>query len=143
MQSVTVLTRHQDWPEQLAAQVAAAQRKDYVIGVHDCLRFTCQCIASMTGVDYWPQFSGYTTLRQAQAKILSVAPTLQAAVCAVLGQSSAPVLMARRGDVVLFNDTFGEHLGVCTGAFVAVLQRHGLLLLPISHPGMVCSVRVG
>ena len=138
----TTLQRHQDWPEQLAAQVAAAQAKPYVIGVHDCLRFTCQCIAAMTGVDHWPQFSGYTTLREAQAKILSIAPTLQQAVCQVLGQPAAPVLLARRGDVVLFNDTFGEHLGICTGAYVAVLQRHGLLLLPTSHSGMVCSVRV-
>lgn len=138
-----MLARRQDWPEQLAAQVAAAQTKPYSIGLHDCLRFTCQCIAAMTGVDYWPQFSGYTTLREAQDKILSVAPTLREAVCKVLGQPAAPVLMARRGDVVLFNDTFGEHLGVCTGAFVAVLQRHGLLLLPISHTGMVCTVRVG
>jgi cell wall-associated NlpC family hydrolase len=136
------LTRRQDWPEQLAAQVAAAQRQPYVIGVHDCLRFTCQCIAAMTGVDFWSQFSGYTTLREAQEKIISVAPTLQEAVCKVLGQAAAPVAMARRGDVVLFNDTFGEHLGVCTGGHVAVLQRHGLLLLPISHSGMVCSVRV-
>ena len=136
------LQRREDWPEQLAAQVAAAQRQPYVIGVHDCLRFTCQCIAAMTGVDYWPQFSGYTTLREAQANILSVAPTLQEAVCKVIGVDAAPAAMARRGDVVLFTDGFGEHLGVCTGAFVAVLQRHGLLLLPISHSGMVCSVRV-
>ena len=138
-----LLTRHQDWPEQLAAQVAAAQAAPYVLGQHDCLRFTCQCIAAMTGVDFWPQFSGYTTLREAQDKIHTIAPTLQEAVCRVLGQEPAPVLMARRGDVVVFADTAGQHLGVCTGAHVAVLHRHGLALLPTSHSGMVCTVRVG
>lgn len=137
------ITRHQDWPERLAEQIASAQNKEYVLGTHDCLRFTCQCIEAMTGIDLWPQFKGYKTLREAQEKIKSIAPTLKEAACKVLGAEPSPTIAARRGDVILFNDTFGEHLGVCTGASAAVLQRHGLALLPTSHPGMVCAVRVG
>lgn len=137
------MQRRADWPERLAEQVAGAQRKEYVLGVHDCLRFTCLCIEAMTGTDLWPRFAGYTTLREAQATIQGIAPTLREAAAVVLGQQPEPVTLARRGDVVVFDDTFGEHLGVCTGAHVAVLQRHGLALIPTSHVGMVCTLKVG
>jgi hypothetical protein len=137
------LTRKQDWPEQLAVQIAGAQALPYQIGQHDCLRFTCRVIEAMTGVDFWQQFGGYTSLREAQDKITSIAPTLKEAVCKVLGGEPQPVVQARRGDVVLFTDGYGQHLGICTGARVAVLQRHGLAMLPINNVGMICAVRVG
>jgi hypothetical protein len=54
-----------------------------------------------------------------------------------------PPLQARRGDVLVYEDAGGQHLGVCTGAFVALLHRHGLVMLPINAKGMLCSVRVG
>ena len=137
------LCRQQDWPEQLAKEVAGAQALPYQIGQHDCLRFTCRVIHAMCGVDFWPRFSGYKTLREAQDKISTIAPTLKEAVCKVLGQSPLPPLQARRGDVLVYADAGGQHLGVCTGAFVALLHRHGLVMLPINATGMLCSVRVG
>jgi hypothetical protein len=137
------LCRQQDWPEQLAKEVAGAQALPYQIGQHDCLRFTCRVICAMCGVDFWPRFSGYKTLREAQDKISTIAPTLKEAVCKVLVQSPLPPLQARRGDVLVYEDAGGQHLGVCTGAFVALLHRHGLVMLPINATGMLCSVRVG
>lgn len=137
------LTRRQDWPEQLAAQVAAAQAKPYVIGVHDCLRFSCACIEAMTGHDYWPKFEGYTTRRQAVDKLKSIAPTLAEAAAQVLGVEPVPALSACRGDLVVYRDKLGEHLGVCTGGFVAVLGHTGLVMVRLDHPGVQLSVRVG
>lgn len=137
------LARSQDWPEKLAEEVTAAQEMPYSIGQHDCLRFACRAIQAMCGVDFWPRFAGYTTIRQAQDKISAIAPTLKDAVCKVLGQSPLTPLQARRGDLVIFEDAGGQHIGVCTGAFIALLHRHGLVMLPLTAPGMVCAVRVG
>jgi hypothetical protein len=143
MQTPITLKRRQDWPEQLAREIAGAQALPYQIGQHDCLRFTCRVIEAMCGVDFWPQFGGYTTLREAQDKIASIAPTLQEAVCLVMGQEPLPPMQARRGDVLVYQDAGGQHLGVCAGAFVALLHRHGLVMLPLNAVGMVCAVRVG
>ena len=137
------LTRHQDWPEQLAAAVAAAQDRPYQIGTHDCLRFSCQCIAAMTGVDFWPTFAGYTTRRGAVETLAKHGASLQAAAAKVLAVETTPVLSARRGDLLVFHDKYGEHLGVCTGSHVALLEHRGLLLLRLDHPGLQCCVRVG
>lgn len=137
------LTRTPDWPERLAEQVAAAQAKPYVIGVHDCLRFSCQCIFAMTGVDLWPQFAGYTTRREAVAVLAKHGATLEAAAASVMGVQPAPVLSARRGDVVTFRDRYGEHLGVCVGTHVAVLGHAGLLFVRLDHSGLGACIKVG
>lgn len=137
------LNRNQDWPEQLAAQVAAAQAKPYQIGVHDCLRFSCQCIAAMTGQDFWPQFAGYTSRREAVEVLARHGQTLQAAAAKVIGVAPSPVLAARRGDLLVFHDKYGEHLGVCTGSHVAVLGHKGLEFVRLDHPGLQACVRVG
>lgn len=137
------LTRHQNWPEQLAAQVAAAQAMPYQIGVHDCLRFSCQCIAAMTGVDFWPAFAGYTSRREAVEVLARHGETLEAAAAKVIGVQPGPVLAARRGDLVTFKDKYGEHLGVCTGSHVAVLGHTGLVFVRLDHAGLGASLRVG
>ncbi|QDL55297.1 DUF6950 family protein [Rhodoferax aquaticus] len=137
------ITRRQDWPEQLAAQVAAAQRLPYQLGVHDCLRFSCQCICAMTGVDLWPSFAGYRTRREAVAVLACHGATLEAAAANIVGVQPGPVLAARRGDLVTFKDRYGEHLGVCTGSHVAVLGHAGLQLVRLDHAGLQASVRIG
>lgn len=131
------------WPEALAVEVAFARRQRYELGVHDCLRFTCRCIEAMTGHDFWPRFAGYTTRREALKTIRAIAPTLGEAVGVVLGVPPAPTLSARRGDVVLYRDAEGEHLGVCVGPTVAVLGADGLLFIRLGHHGLGPCWRVG
>lgn len=138
-----LLTRREDWPERLHETVAAARTAPYRLGRHDCLRFTCQCIAAMTGEDFWPRFSGYKTRRQALATIAKIAPSLAEAVTRVLGCAPLPPAAARRGDVLLYADDGGEHLGVCLGAEVAVLGEAGLAWLRLDHPGLRHAWRIG
>lgn len=136
------MARAIDWPDRLAAQVEQARRQPYVLGTHDCLHFTCQCIKVMTGVDYWPRFAGYATRREALRTIAKIAPTLAGAVDIVLGQAMRPAPFAHRGDVVLFHDAAGDHLGVCVGLKAAVLGEAGLAFVRLDHPGVVGSWRV-
>lgn len=137
------LIRRQDWPERLAEQVAAAQERAYELGAHDCWRFTCACIEAMTGVDFWPRFAGYRTKAQALRTIARIAPSLGQAVTVVLGADEQAPAMARRGDVLLYRDDEGEHLGVCVGAAVAVLGPQGLEFVRLGHQGLRASWRVG
>lgn len=137
------LTRAQDWPERLAEQVALVQAVPYKLGTHDCTRFTCACIEAMTGVDFWPRFAGYKTKTQALRAIARIAPSLGEAVGVVLGASAQPPNLARRGDVLLYEDAGGEHLGVCLGAVGAVLGPQGLIHQRLDHPGFKSSWRVG
>ena len=45
---------------------------------------------------------------------------------------------------VLFRDADGEdHLGVRCGPNVALTAPEGWLLIPLSHPGLLCSWRIG
>jgi cell wall-associated NlpC family hydrolase len=137
------MVRLHDWPERLAAVVAAAQQQPYELGQHDCLRFTCQCIATMTAVDFWPRFAGYRTRLQALRTIASIAPSLAQAVSLVLGVPPVAPLLARRGDVLLYADEGGEHLGVCVGSTAAVLGPQGLAHVPLDHAGFLQAWRVG
>ena len=139
----TTFIRREDWPERLALQVKLAQAKPYELGVHDCARFVCQCIEAMTGVDLWPRFAGYSTLVQAHRVAVKLGGSLPGAAAALLEVQPTPVLQARRGDIVTYRDGSGEHLGMCTGAHVAVLGEQGLVHLPLNHPGMGVCVRVG
>ncbi len=139
-----VLIRNPGWESRLADVIAAAQDKPYVLGAHDCLRFSCACIAALTGVDYWPRFAGYTTKRQALVTIAKIAPSLGEAVSTVLEDRPLGRALARRGDIMLYRDPAGEdHLGVCFGARVGVLAPDGLLHVPLDNPGLLFAWRVG
>lgn len=133
MSTAPHLQRRAHWPEQLAATIEAARHQPYVLGQHDCLRFTCACIQAMTGADLWPRFAGYSTHRQALKTIAAIAPSLGEAVTVVLGRPHQPVPMAQRGDVLLYADAQGQHLGICTGATMALLTDTGLAFVPIDQ----------
>lgn len=139
-----ILTRNVDWPERLAEVVRHAQDQPYVLGEWDCLRFACRCVDAMTGVNMWPRFAGYKTRREALVTIKRIAPTLAEAMSAVLNSRPQPLDSAGRGDVMLYADVTGEeHIGVCLGAYVAVLAPAGLVHLSRSDPGMLASWRIG
>lgn len=135
------LTRHADWPERLAAAIESARHEPYVLGQHDCLRLTCRCIEVMTGINFWPVFAGYKTKAQALRIIAKIAPSLGDAVTAVLGVQPQPVRLSQRGDVLLYQDEEGHHLGVCCGANMVLLAKQGLVFLPLSKA--LSSWRVG
>ena len=105
--------------------------------------FCCTAIAAMTGTDFWPRFAGYRTRRQALVTIARIAPSLGEAVGRVLDVPPNSPRSALRGDVVLFRDDIGEdHLGLCVGAYVAVLGPSGLLRVPITDERLLGAWRV-
>lgn len=138
------LHRRQGWELRLNAVLDAARARPYVLGEADCLTVACEVVKALTGVDFWPRFAGYRTPRQALVTIMRVAPSLGEAVTATLGVPQSGVFAAWRGDLLLFRDSSGEdHLGVSIGPQVALTAPEGWLLIPLAHPGLLCSWRVG
>lgn len=134
--------RLEGWEGRLAVALADAEVCPYVLGTHDCLRVACAAVEALTGRDFWPQFAGYHTKRQALAVIARFGRTLGDAVGNVLGVPSSTPLEARRGDLVLYHDR-EHHLGVCTGPRVVVTHEAGLLHIPLDNAGVLNCWRVG
>jgi hypothetical protein len=137
------MARRENWQVKLYELMEAAHQKPYQLGEHDCLRFSCACIEAMTGRDYWPQFAGlYGNKREALKLIAKHGKTFQDAVSGVLGQQPQPMLLSQRGDLVMYRDEGGDHLGICGGATVAVLADDGLQQVPLTHEGCIASWRI-
>lgn len=91
------MTRLPDWPERLAAYLAACRPLRYVLGRHDCVGFAAGAVQAVTGAQVLPV--QWSTPAEA-ARALRAVGGLRRAVDAVLPRLSVPAL-AQRGDVVL------------------------------------------
>lgn len=121
--------------------LADAESKPYKLGEHDCLHVACQVVAARCGTDYWPRFAGYKTKRQALARIARIAPSLREAITKTLGIPEVLPTLAQRGDLVIYQDV-EEHIGVCTGEYVAVLGHDGLVRVKIISPMLKAAWRL-
>lgn len=138
------LTRLEGWESRLATVIETARHRPYVLGEWDCLRLACAAVVALTGVDFWPQFAGYRSKRQALVTIARIAPSLGDAVGLTLGVSPSPPFGARRGDLALYRDALGEdHLGVVAGSRVMLTLDTGLTSVTLDDAGLLCAWRVG
>ena len=138
------LTRLEGWESRLVAAIEAARARPYVLGESDCWRLAAAAIEALTGVNFWPRFSGYRTKQEALRTIARIAPTLGEAASKTFGVRPTPAASARRGDIALFRDTSGEdHLGVVTGAHVMLTLPEGIGSVGIDHAGVICAWRIG
>jgi len=151
------------WESRLNAIIEAARNTPYELGTHDCFRVVCSVIEALTGVNRWPEFSGYRTKREALRQIALVARRAPASPHAsrltphefesagdwFFGGPRVDLKLARRGDVVAVQTADGEkHLGVHLGDRVALMAPAGLLFLPLAGPfktdcRLLCAWRVG
>ena len=134
--------RLEGWEKRLAAVIEAARTEPYVLGQHDCFRVACASVEALTGIDRWPEFAGYTTKREALAKLAAHGSTFEAAGDWFFGSPSVSVRLARRGDICCVQTVDGEkHLGVCLGRDTAVLAPEGLTF--VATLLCRCAWRVG
>lgn len=137
-------TRLEGWETRLNAVIESARNVPYQLGSHDCLRVACAAVEALIGVDHWPKFAGrYRSRREAMLVIGQYGRSLGAAVIRILDAPAESMRLARRGDIALYRDEEGEHLGVCVGRSVAVLGPDGLVFVPLLDAGLQCCWRVG
>jgi hypothetical protein len=134
--------RIEGWESRLVEIIEFARHQPYVLGSHDCFRVACMVVASLTGVDRWPELCGYKTRRQSKVSIAKHGKTFEEAGDWFFGADRIDVRHARRGDICALQTPDGEkHLGVCLGAEVALLADDGLVYLPTLS--CLCAWRVG
>ena len=134
--------RIEGWESRLMTIVDDARAQPYALGSHDCFRVACRVVEALTGIDRWPELSGYKTKRQSKMRIAKYGSTFEEAGDWFFGAARVDVRLARRGDICALQTTDGEkHLGVCIGAEVALLADAGLVYLPTLD--CLCAWRVG
>jgi hypothetical protein len=124
--------RRHDWKPRLAAHVAAAARRPYAAGSHDCALFAAGAVEAVRGEDPAAGFRGRYGSKAAGFRMLARAgyQDLAEAVAATLDE--IPPAFAAAGDVSLVADPEGGPpvLGVVQGEAVYVLREDGLGLVP-------------
>lgn len=131
------------WESALNETIASFKNRPYVLGESDCLSFACACYAAITGIDHWPDWKGkYDTRRGALLLLAGMKRNLEDAVSGLGGLERVPLTMARRGDVMIYKDARGPHIGVCVGAHAALYADDGIEFLPMTAPGIMMALAV-
>jgi hypothetical protein len=135
----TGLCRRGDWQSRLSDYLVAVARRPFKYGDLDCGLFVAGAIAAMTGVDVARDLRGYSSRREAFARIRGMCgrPTMAAAadhLAAQFGIREVPVAMAQRGDAVQLARGSKAKLGlVAMHGFEVLIPYHdGILRVPRS-----------
>jgi hypothetical protein len=122
------MTRHNDWPERLAAFMDERRHVPFEWGISDCSTFAADAVAAMTGerlqIPAADSPEAYARLARDQGTLAEMAEAL-------LGEPIHPAY-AQRGDVVLLVMDERETLGICVGTEIAGPGADGLALAPMS-----------
>ena len=125
------LRRLPDWPERLAAYLAAMRPHRFAWGTHDCVQFAGGAVQAVTG----QQVLALQWASMAEAvRLLRSIGTLAQAVGQVLPELAGPAL-AQRGDVVLVQAAV--HNGRAVRQWLAVAD--GTLWWVPSATGLACG----
>ena len=126
------------WLPAFEALVAAAMRRPFEWGVHDCCTFAAACWQARTGQAVLGALQ-WQSEAEAQA-LLAELGGLRAAVAGLLGEPG-PALLCAQGDVVLAvdpnNPAGAELLCVCLGPHLVAPGARGLMVLQLAD-GLCC-----
>ncbi len=123
------VTRREDWPEQLAATIAAARHRPFEWGTHDCVLFAADGVQAMTGVEHADGVRGTYADALGAMRVLKSLGGPAVLVTTKLGYP-IPVGLAQRGDVLLAVVEDRESLGLCEGAIGWFAGLDGLVPFP-------------
>jgi hypothetical protein len=131
--------RLEDWPERLAAFVESRRSTPFEWGSNDCVTFAADCVNAITEVDHLGSLRGqWGTAQEAHKALLPYGGLLKAAESVLI--EPVPVLMAQRGDVVLFDSSGRDTLGICLGVHVVAPGETGLVFSPVSLASMAWRI---
>ena len=131
------LQRKEDWPELLAEFLESRRVQTFAWGENDCALFVCDAVLAMTGTDIAEAFRGRYSTSVGAMRAMVEAGThrglvgVAEAVTAEFEMQEVPVLMAQRGDVVLFD--VSEEAGPALG----VVGLHGHTAVSVGPDGAV------
>lgn len=141
-----MLKRKENWPEALADFFMERRLQTFAWGVNDCCLFVCDAVLAMTGTDVASAFRGKYDSMGASARVakkilgvdlksgVGVVEQIANAIAARFDIPEVPLLMAQRGDVVIFDGELGGTLGV--------VSMHGHTVVSVS-PGGTVEIPIG
>lgn len=136
MRPVPARPRLPDWPRRLTDALAAARRRGFVWGSHDCWTAAAAIACAVTGRDPAAAVRGtYATEEEAEA-ILARCGGLEAYVAGTLAEFGAPECdpaFVQRGDLVLVEAGNQRMVGVIADARIAVPGVDGMQLLRLGR----------
>lgn len=129
------MTRVNNWPSAMWRCIEDARDVPYRVGSHDCALFALDVVEAITGVDYGEPVRGrYSTEVGSYRTIKRIGGAgLREAVSAILSADPVDRPALRKGDVVLYQDERGDHLGIHTGARAVVLGPDGIAWVPMDQ----------
>lgn len=134
------MTRPFDWQSRMAEMLKSCMRTEFVWGEHDCALFACNVAQSVCGIDFADPLRGrYSTKHEAYKVLKNYAggglTEAVEKIAATYNCAEVPILMARRGDIVLGKvevvEGFGISVGICLGEKIAFAASIGFLQKPI------------
>ncbi len=128
--------RISNWPKTLNEFIAAKKNVPFAWGSNDCCLFACDNIRALTGIDPAEKFRGQYDSALGAARLLEPLGGVEgvaATQCAADNFMEIPLLLSRRGDVVLTDrPEVGPTLGVCIDHRAAFPGEMGVIYLPIA-----------
>ncbi|MBN9568695.1 MAG: hypothetical protein J0H79_13930 [Alphaproteobacteria bacterium] len=130
------------WRARLQAAVAAAHRKSFAWGEHDCALFAADCVFAQTGVDLAASYRGtYSTAAGAMKTLKTMGASDLLALVADHLTEVHPSL-AQKGDIaVMPGAVTGWALGVVMGERAGFLGPDGFGTVPLAQ--IAKAFRVG
>ena len=122
-----MIRRFEDWPARLGDALAAASRRRFEYGKHDCCLAAVDVVLAITGTDLAADFRGYKGAAAA-AKVLRKHGGVAGIAEAIAKRHLIPEVhpgLAQRGDVVIVEAAGRPALGIVdpTGREVVVAHR--------------------
>jgi len=131
-QAQTALRRLPDWRVRLVAYLAAAARRPFEEGTHDCALFFAGGAEAMTGVDHAEPYRGRYRTTRGGLRILRRDGFEDHIALAAHHFPAQPVAFAREGDGAAVSTPEGPALGIVQGEGVYVLSPERLALVPLT-----------
>lgn len=122
--------RRGDWEQALSDYIVSVEGRAYAYGQHDCMLHAASAVLAMTGVDPAADVRGTYSDKEGAARVLreSYGGTIEKTMDRHLPR--IPIGHARRGDLVLHENS----IGVVTGKMACFVgqegDREGLVRIP-------------
>lgn len=127
------LKRLPDWSIRLDRKITACVKEPFVWGENDCCLFAMDCVRIITGEDLAEPYRGYKSQREA-LRLLNRSGGIAGiaeAVARRYGIEEILPVLAKRGDVCLFDIGRGDTLGIRSGEYIFAPGYEGLAGFPM------------
>ena len=116
--------RIEGWEARLVEYIDEARNKEFQWGNHDCALWCARWVELITGKNHWNDWQGKYSTELGAARLMKKRGFQTAEAIVDHHLHVRPVLLARRGDLVLSSQ---QTIGICAGIQSYFLTEDGIL----------------